>query len=359
MSKFLETKDLDKINEHKFVYWIDPISIKYAPQKDFKIDDVSERAADGDWDINLTSIDDTQISQAIRDVFVNGKIWNETVYFNDRLEKAWIINNADRAQYKVMRCSYLNYLFHSMRTFGYVQDPNSDLVGLLIGRDGQVILNNGRHRVAIAQLLKIPLIPVTIDVRHANWVSFRNEVFEYASMHGGMVYNQVKHVDLQRIKPRQENRVDDIIASMSPFNMSLVDLGANWGYFCNELSKYIDYCVGVEKDPIEFYFLEKLKKAYGGTYEIVLDDIVDFVEKNGREFDCILMMSVFHHVPKEKRDRLLNRILAREMFFQFPSKKELQIDEAEWVAKILNESCFKTAKIVGKRDDRRILLFER
>lgn len=339
MGTFLEIKELDSVNKIKIVYHIDPAEIKYLPQMDFEIDAVDEKASDGDWDLDLSLVKDSHLYRAFEDVFLHGKTWNSTDYFADNLQKTEMLYEKDRDYHKRSRCSYLNYMFRSMKQFGYVQDPFSDLVGICIGRSGEIILNNGRHRVVAAQLLSIPSIPVTIDVRHKKWLDFCSLVNEYAVMHRGRVYAPITHVDFKSLPSRQEDRSDLIISNMSPKGGSLVDLGANWGLMCQRLEGYFDTCVAVEVDPVEATFMRRFKTAYGCSYEIIEKDAVDFIKEQS-EWDCVLMMSILHHIPIEKRDELFEKLNAKEMFFQFPSKEELEVDIPAWVQLILNASCF-------------------
>lgn len=356
-NKFLEVQSLESLSEHKLVRMIDPAEIKYLPRKDFKCDAVEEKASGGDWDKELVKIEDDEVYKSFQDVYFNGKTWNETEMFLNRLEKAGILVESDRPYYKFKRCSYLNYLYQAMRAFGFVQDPNSDLVGICIGRNGEVILNNGRHRVACAKLLGIKSIPVTIDVRHSKWVAFCDSVDAYRKAHGGMLYAPVDHVDLKHLPVRQPDRSGVIIEHMSPAGGSLVDLGAQWGLHAHKLHEYFDYTVAVEGDPTESMFLRKLWSVYEDRYNIAERDAVDFVVENP-QWDCVLMMSVLHHIPIEQRDKLFNALNAREMFFQFPSKEELEVPAAAWVRMILNTSCFNRVEQLTNHD-REIFHFKR
>lgn len=47
-----------------------------------------------------------------------------------------------------------------------------------IGRDGEFLFVNGRHRLAICKLLNLQTVPVTVSVRHKDWMLYRDEVWE-------------------------------------------------------------------------------------------------------------------------------------------------------------------------------------
>jgi len=356
MGKFLEVESLETIREPKLVRWVDPNVIKYLPKMDFKIDSIAESICAGDWDLDLTLLDESEFHVAAKDVFFHSKNWNDTDYFNGRLRTTKIKCEQDRGYYKMMRCSYINYLFNAMRTFGYVQDPNSDLVGIAIGRNGEIVLNNGRHRVSIAKLLSIPSIPVTIDIRHAQWMEFYKDLLVYASEHDDMVYAPLMHPDLSYIPSRQPDRSDLIIKHMSPKNQSLVDLGANWGLMCHKLEAYVDTCMAVEQDPREFSFLTRFHRIHECSFQMTNDDATSFIARNPH-WDCVLMMSLLHHIPEAKRNDFLSRIKAKEMFFQFPSKEELIIDINDWVSRIIGVSCFSRAEKISSNGDREIFHF--
>jgi hypothetical protein len=50
-------------------------------------------------------------------------------------------------------------------------------VAINIGRDGELILWDGRHRLGIAQILKLSLIPVRVVVRHKAWQEKRERIY--------------------------------------------------------------------------------------------------------------------------------------------------------------------------------------
>jgi hypothetical protein len=50
-----------------------------------------------------------------------------------------------------------------------------------IGRDGEVIQHNGRHRIWLAQHLDVDEIPVCVIVRHEEWQRLRDEIANASS----------------------------------------------------------------------------------------------------------------------------------------------------------------------------------
>jgi len=70
------------------------------------------------------------------------------------------------------------------------------------------------------------------------------------------------------------------------------------------------------------------------------------------------MLSILHHIPIEKRDGLFEKLKAKEMFFQFPCREELDVDVPAWVQLILNASCFSKVNQLTKTD-REIFHFTR
>ena len=47
---------------------------------------------------------------------------------------------------------------------------------MVIDKDGSILLDDGRHRVAIAEILGIDSIPVNVLARHSGWQVTRERV---------------------------------------------------------------------------------------------------------------------------------------------------------------------------------------
>jgi len=373
MGKYLDVEGLDTYREGKYAHYVKPTDIKYISQDDFSIASADEKIADGDWDLDLSLFEDTSsLYKAYKDVFFNGKNWNDTEFYKGdgslgMLRLNTTIDDTNKRICRLARCQYLNYIFKAMRQFGYVQDPYTNFMGVNIGRNGEVIINNGRHRLAAAKLLKISNIPVVIDVRHREWVGFRESVLAYASRHGGRVYAPLKHIDLQDIPARQDDkRTSDVLSTINAESRTVLDLGANWGMMCQALEDAGRKCVAVEHSPEEIAFARKFKNIGGYSYEIVQEDICSYVNHSD-SFDCILALSIFHHLAKSSEGhamliRILSRLKCKEMLFQMPDVEEMKLfphsyknyKPDEFVKLILDNSCLNKSKEIGNRETRKM-----
>ena len=379
--KLLEVDHLETLRVGKQICFIDPQKILYVPKEDFTITCLEEKMSDGDWDLDLKSFETGITYQGYLDVFFRGKKWKDTELFNGDYQAGAtrILGYAEMCKeellvWKQLRCGFIDYIFRAMDKFGYQQDPYADFVSILIGRNGEVILNNGRHRLAAARILKIPLIPILIDVRHTEWVEFKDSIIEYSKKHGDMVYAPLKHIDLEDIPSRQIGRANDVLKDISPDSKTVLDLGANWGYMCQVLEDSGRICTAVESDDVEFSFLEKLRLGY--RYDMVHADICDYSEYVLRvvgkvKFDCVLALSIFHHLAKTEEGfsrllGLLSRLDCNEMIFQMPDREELDkfkpyrnMTDKEFTNLIINNSCLNSCEEIGNREKRKMFILRR
>lgn len=156
------------------VIWLDPLKIQYkiAP----KLDGI--RA--GDWDIERRHIfAETVKAQSIKAHFVDGADWRETELFKRvytrRLKEEGRVGQwrslDDLAREYVRR---YDGLFVRLKRDGFKVDDgngrNYALPSLLIGRGGEIFIGNqGNHRLAMAQILRLDKIAGKITCRHQSW----------------------------------------------------------------------------------------------------------------------------------------------------------------------------------------------
>lgn len=98
----------------------------------------------------------------------------------------------DPDEYREIRCACVDKLFDSIQAKGYQSKFESEHTApkvdersktwfwsrleplVTIGRDGEIFLNDGRHRFAIATILGIESIPVHVVGRHRDWQRVRD-----------------------------------------------------------------------------------------------------------------------------------------------------------------------------------------
>ncbi|MXV63424.1 hypothetical protein GS429_15425 [Natronorubrum sp. JWXQ-INN-674] len=125
--------------------------------------------------------------RSMRAHFVDGIDWTETPFVERCLELA----EENRPSWRSLttrdgileRCARIDELYERIRRDGYRSQRELGYDSLLgvteevlvdIGRDGELLFVNGRHRLAIAKLLGLESIPVGVLVRHREWMNRRD-----------------------------------------------------------------------------------------------------------------------------------------------------------------------------------------
>lgn len=178
------------------------------------------RVLDGDWDCTDSPqirahdgpersyyLADRFTESAVHEVleahFVDGVPWHETDFIREMLRHARD-EEYDRSCWHMCRtpaevlhrCRFLDRLYDDMRERGCLsarqlnaeagrRRPFSavmkDEIIVDIGRTGELLFVEGRHRLSLAKILGLERIPVAIAVRHAKWMDRRTERLERAS----------------------------------------------------------------------------------------------------------------------------------------------------------------------------------
>lgn len=303
--------------EKEHVYWIDPRSIRYYTIKRFEPEIFGGKVAGGFWDFKKRRLDRSDKSQS------------PTKLTDSRMEKTILTVN--------------------------------------IGRHGEWILNDDVS-ADINYLFSNQTVPARVVVRHTKWVRFRYEILRFAKENdGGVVYQPIAHVELSDIPylHSSKDRLMMIKQHLDCKGGSLLDIGANWGYFCRELEKERFDCYAVEASPREAYFLKKMKRADLSCYKVVQKSIFDYREVKTRHFDVVLALNIFHHFLKKEEDyqeliKLLKTLKMKEMFFESHNVEEDQMKGAyknftpeEFVAWIVEHSNLNKAAYLGQAIDGR------
>ena len=368
----------DDLNINRTV-WVDPNKIQYTIQENpfHKYQDRG-RVVDGDWDLATKPFEELDITKAIRARFVDGYEWAETEFYTRVLSdlSAGKVKWGCRTQEEfAQRCLNLEQLFSDIRSNGYrpqsaiaadADNPYKaeDEISIHIARDGQLLFDDGRHRLAIAQILEIDSVPVKVTARHTDWVQFRKEIRKYAQQHDGRIYHRVMHPDLQDIDYVHGDERFDIMHQHLPIAEGrILDVGAQWGYFSHRFEEMGFDCHAIENDVKAIYFLKKLRQAQECKFSIIEQSILDY--HNTSKYDLVIAMSIFHHFLKTKPRyeafvELLQRLEMGYMYFQPHEPNSAQMNNSyrnytsdEFIEFIIQNSVLTDAEFLGKASDQR------
>jgi len=362
--------DVDKL------YWVNPKKIQYASLKEFDLFLYKGNIIGGNWDLLEKSFEELDVYIAFKERFIEGKKWETTVFYKRMLKEInqgkylWGCKN----QYDFnTRLKKLEELFETIKKNGYKsqqelqsKSPNpkilDDEIAVNIGRHGDLLFNNGAHRLCIAKLLGIPKIPIKITVRHPQWIELRKQILLYAKdQQTGKIYQPITHIDLQDVLAFHEteiSRFDIIKKNLTTTDGHLLDIGAHWGYFCHRFEELGFDCYAVENDHFNLYFLEKLRRAENKTFTIIPKSIFDYKELEHIDYNVVLALNIFHHFLKTEESYhnligLLHKLKVKEMFFEPPNPEEFKnmkvyknYSEDEFVQFILKNSTLKKAQII-------------
>lgn len=316
------------------VYWISPDEIQLCAG----IDTLHYgQVVDGNWDRQPEPFEErVSFFISLKQHFDNDIPWSSTSYYQDLLHS---VNQGEvrfncRSEADIEeRCQKLEKLYLDIKKNGWRQDDGEDFITINIGRNGELLFADGRHRLSIAKHLNLPSIPVKISIRHKNWAEFKNEINAYARENGGQIYAPLKHPDLQEVKYNHDDeRFEEIASLISKAGSTVLDIGSHWGRACAVLEEKGHVCTAVEGHIGNFYFLNRIRQVENRKFTAVNQSIFDFVD-SPMNFDVVLALNIFHHFLKtesayEQLKALLQHLEMNEMFLQTHHSDEPQMKGA-------------------------------
>lgn len=338
------------------------------------------KVLDGDWDLNVHDFEtEYPYYPSIKACLVDGKLWEETELFKDsmhqlRSEATALGCNKDELRFHI---NYMINLYDDIRINGYRWPKetrfnlgSSDEISIHIGRHGELLFDDGGHRLAISQLLGIKSIPVQVSLRHKQWDAFRRSLIIEAQQNGGALYQRIPHPDLDFIPASHDcsDRLNLIEPHIDYNHGKLLDIGANWGMVCHRMEEIGFDCVAVENDPIHLYFLKKIRNIFSKHFEIYEGSIFEIDCSQYGTFEVVLALNIFHHLikTKELHDKLVNflqRLNTRCIFFE-PCKDDefngqkgryRNFKEEEFVTFIMKHSRLPNKRVLGRVKDGRAI----
>ena len=359
------------INE---IHLIDPTRITYRSVNEFKYYRDHNKVISGNWDIPLSHFEEDLFYQSYAQRTKENKSWNQTPYYIHHLRE--IMNGEERWGCRSksewdQRCQLLDDIYADIKENGYHPQKIEDYISVNIGRDGHLLFNDGRHRLTFCKLLEIPEIPIRITVRHAKWIMFKNQIYEYAKRRksrNGKIYAPITHLDLHSVPSLHGHKRFDLIKKNleGSYSGTVLDIGSHWGYFSHKFEDLGFDCLAVENHTENLYFLKKLQKAENRNFT-VFDKSIFLLDTKVNKYDIVLALAVFHHFTKKEKTykqliKFLRNLQMREMYFEPPDPEEPQMQTAfrnysceEFVQFIIKNSCLNHYKPIGSAEDGREL----
>ena len=323
--------------------WIDPHLVTHT----VALDDATLKGnatwhfgavSDGDWDEGGAPVREyNQVYPIAFQRFVEGQSYEQIPEFQahlERISRGEFLDGCETSAQYLHRWEQLEQLFHRIRAEGYKSqrdlgsDNPLDEIRVQIGRRGQFLLEEGLHRLVIAQILNLPEIPVIVTRRHSEWDKLRQAVIRIL-VQRGFIHQPFNHPDLDSLPAiyGHENwdssmygheRWDFIVQSLPLRQGTALDIGAYFGYFSHRLEDAGFECYAVEPDEENLEVLCQYRKIMGKTFTVWKQSIFEIYRT---DFDIVMALNIFHHLTKRKRDyerltAFLQQLRCRAMYFE-------------------------------------------
>lgn len=178
---------------------IDPSDIEYYLPPRFGPDSYVFDIKDGNWDQTRPQpIKEYDMYLAFKDRFVNDASWQQTKFYEriaseiEQGQTKWGCTSEKEfedvcADFDRLHDSILEHGFLSMKELHECGlDSNRPIhaheVCIVIGCDGTIYSDEGRHRLFIAKTLGVDEIPARVLVRHKSWQRIRDQVVTQGSL---------------------------------------------------------------------------------------------------------------------------------------------------------------------------------
>jgi hypothetical protein len=154
---------------------------------------------------------------------------------------------------------YLDELIHDIATNGF-WDANEesgapvvdrDGITLYVGRQGELIFQDGRHRLAIAKVLGVASLPAIVVRRHRDWEDLRAALHRHAAAPPGTLPAVLHHPDLADVAQLDDDgEFDELAGLIGSEPGRVLDLNSRGGHLAHQLSARGFRCTVLEADAV-------------------------------------------------------------------------------------------------------------
>jgi len=192
------------------IIWVDPDEIIEVSRRPVPIDRWAfGQVQRGEWDIRDDFVykdshdwhaeiyqtkfyDDYIFHESLKNHFNKNIPWEDTQFFElamQYIQDGWSLWKGSSSKEDLFkRANQVDEIYQSIQTQGY--KPYYEIetarlptlrrheIQIDIGRTGELLFVEGRHRLSIAKILDIKKVPVVVLVRHKEWMKQRNDAYE-------------------------------------------------------------------------------------------------------------------------------------------------------------------------------------
>lgn len=193
----------------KEILVIDPTHIDYRISNGYVPHDHPCGIIRGDWDLKKSHWKngkvyhniDNRIFYGLIQRFEQEKEWEETVYYQTGMEFLESGESFPPLSYSQTIPDFRRYLRHLDNLYEDIKEKGYDMSAVItahIGRDGELMVIKGQHRLTLARIADVKKVPVRIKYRHKNWEELRMDIYKNGFSDG---YSEElrDHPDLQNI----------------------------------------------------------------------------------------------------------------------------------------------------------------
>lgn len=199
------------------------------------------------------------------------------------------------------------------------EGDDDESIAIAFDRRGRPCLVSGRTALARASRAG-EAVEASVVLRHTRWARLAKQVMAYAEQRGGSAYQPYLHPDLASLPSDQgHERFQPLLDALPIRGGTLVDLGANAGYFSHRFESAGFRCIAVERSEKEAVFLTALRDALDRRFTVLKGSLAE-VPLPGR-VDVVLALNIFHHFLKSDDSfatlqDFLSRLDTRYMLFE-------------------------------------------
>ena len=207
LSPFGKTKPaLTAVASARKIIWVRPEDIVFKIVGDHGL-----HASDilpGDWDLERALVAETEKCESIYQHFRDGFPWDDTALFKSyskRLRRGEPVRGVDSLpRLKRLYERRVDAAFRDIRSNGFRIARNllgrpTNLPHVHIGRGGEILYGTkGNHRLAMAKLLSLSVIPCHVRARHADWQKIRQTILRQSLLSEAALSDSAVPCDIYR-----------------------------------------------------------------------------------------------------------------------------------------------------------------